>query len=99
MVGVPLIFLSLPIFLRHRQTGLKLFAAGWALQFVGHYFFEKNQPVLFSRDTHPMTILASAVYVYQSWARLLSGRPIVDAPTAAVIELMATPAYGRRQAL
>ncbi|HEY9776956.1 MAG TPA: DUF962 domain-containing protein [Planktothrix sp.] len=78
MVGVPLIFLSLPAVLFSWRTALKLFAAGWGLQFIGHFCFEKNRPVLFSDGDPVMTARAAAIYVYDSWARLFSGRPLGD---------------------
>lgn len=78
MFGVPLIFLSIPTALFNWQSGLRMFAGGWALQFIGHYVFEKNNPVLFSEAGNPLVVVAAAVYVYDGWARLLSGRPLTD---------------------
>lgn len=46
-VGIPLIVLSLPLFLFSWRWALGLFIFGWILQFVGHAI-EGNQPAFFS---------------------------------------------------
>jgi len=78
LFGVPLIALSIPIFFFNWRSGLKLFSLGWALQFAGHYIFEKNKPVLFSEARDPLTVWAALIYVSNGWSRLISGRPIID---------------------
>lgn len=45
-------------------AALVLFVVGWALQFVGHYVYEKKSPAFFRNVTHllvgPLWILAKA---------------------------------------
>jgi len=45
-VGIPLIVISLPLFLFDWRWALGLFIFGWILQFVGHAI-EGNQPAFF----------------------------------------------------
>ena len=45
-VGIPLIVISLPMFLFNWHWALGLFIFGWTLQFVGHAI-EGNQPAFF----------------------------------------------------
>ncbi len=52
-IGIPLIVLSLPLFLVNWRWALGLFIVGWILQFVGH-LVEGNQPAFFS---NPMYLL------------------------------------------
>jgi uncharacterized membrane protein YGL010W len=75
---VPLIALSFLALLFNWRSALKLFSIGWSFQFIGHYVFEKNKPVLFSEARDPLTILAALIYVSNGWSRLLSGRLIFD---------------------
>ncbi|GAC1342116.1 MAG: DUF962 domain-containing protein [Candidatus Dormibacteria bacterium] len=46
LVGIPTVAVSLPLLVARPRTGLKAFAAGWALQVAGHLIFEKNSPAL-----------------------------------------------------
>ena len=50
-VGIPLILISLPLFLFNWRWALALFFAGWVLQFVGH-FIEGNQPAFFRNPVY-----------------------------------------------
>jgi uncharacterized membrane protein YGL010W len=50
-VGIPLIVVSLPLFLFNWRWALALFVAGWVLQFVGH-FIEGNQPAFFRNPVY-----------------------------------------------
>jgi uncharacterized membrane protein YGL010W len=50
-VGIPMIVLSLPLFLWDWRWALALFIAGWVLQFVGH-FIEGNQPAFFRNPVY-----------------------------------------------
>ena len=52
-VGIPLIVISLPLFLINWRWALALLVAGWTLQFVGHAI-EGNQPAFFK---NPMYLL------------------------------------------
>ena len=44
-----------------------LFVGGWALQFIGHYYFEKNSPLLFGDLTNT---LVGVVWAAKEWADL-----------------------------
>lgn len=52
-IGIPLIVISLPLFLLSWRGALALFVVGWILQFVGHAV-EGNQPAFFK---NPMYLL------------------------------------------
>ena len=78
MFGTPIIAASIPLFLYDWRIGGGLFIFGWILQFIGHYVFEKNKPVFFGNPLNPGTYLAALIFASQEWARLLSGRPLVD---------------------
>src|ERR1041384_3710620 len=51
--GIPMILISLPLFLFSWRWALFLFLFGWALQFIGHAI-EGNQPAFFK---NPMYLL------------------------------------------
>ncbi|HEY6231673.1 MAG TPA: DUF962 domain-containing protein [Pyrinomonadaceae bacterium] len=51
--GIPMILISLPLFLFNWRWALFLFLFGWALQFIGHAI-EGNQPAFFK---NPMYLL------------------------------------------
>lgn len=59
-VGIPMIVASLPVAVVSPLTGLGLFTGGWALQFVGHYVFEKNHPAFFA---NPLYLLVGVLWV------------------------------------
>jgi uncharacterized membrane protein YGL010W len=50
-VGIPMIVLSLPLFLFSWRLALSLFVVGWILQFVGHAI-EGNQPAFFKNPVY-----------------------------------------------
>lgn len=77
MFGVPMIVASLPTVFFHWQAAIALFVVGWILQFVGHYVFEKNKPVLMADPKNPFTYFAAFVFVSEEWGRLLTGKPLV----------------------
>jgi uncharacterized membrane protein YGL010W len=52
-IGIPLIVVSLPLFILNWRWALLLFIVGWALQFIGHAI-EGNQPAFFK---NPMYLL------------------------------------------
>jgi uncharacterized membrane protein YGL010W len=79
MVGIPMIVASLPTAVVNPLVGGGLFAAGWALQFTGHYVFEKNKPAFYSDPYH---LLVGPVWVATEWMDLL-GIPVPEALTAA----------------
>lgn len=45
-IGIPLIIVSLPLFLYNWRWALALFISGWVFQFAGHVI-EGNQPAFF----------------------------------------------------
>jgi uncharacterized membrane protein YGL010W len=45
-IGIPMIVVSLPLFIFNWRWALGLFIVGWILQFVGHAI-EGNQPAFF----------------------------------------------------
>jgi uncharacterized membrane protein YGL010W len=73
LFGVPMIALSLPVLLFNRKLGAGLFLGGWALQFIGHFVFEKNRPMLFKDPTDPLTYCSALIFVAQEWLHLLRG--------------------------
>ncbi len=68
MFGIPMILASLPLLPLAPPVGLGLFAGGWALQFVGHYVFEKNDPKFFG---DPLNLIVGVIWAAVEWARLL----------------------------
>lgn len=50
-VGIPLVVVSLPLFLFEWRWALGLFVAGWVLQFVGHAV-EGNSPAFFNNPVY-----------------------------------------------
>ena len=52
-IGIPMIVISLPLFLFNWRWALGLFVLGWTLQFIGHAI-EGNQPAFFK---NPMYLL------------------------------------------
>ena len=65
-VGIPMIVVSLPLFLFDWRWALALFIIGWILQFVGHAI-EGNQPAFFRNPVYllvgPVWLLRRAVSV------------------------------------
>jgi uncharacterized membrane protein YGL010W len=63
-MGIPLIVVSLPVFLFAWRWALGIFVLGWVLQFVGHAI-EGNQPAFFKNPTYllvgPWWLLRRAV--------------------------------------
>jgi uncharacterized membrane protein YGL010W len=74
MVGIPMIVLSIPTVFVNPPAAGGLFVGGWALQFVGHYVFEKNQPAFFG---DPYYLLVGPVWVAAEYMRLL-GLPVPE---------------------
>jgi len=67
LLGVPMICLSIPMFFFDWKRALVLFSGGWFLQFIGHFVFEKNKPVLLSDNRHPYTLLSALIFVGTEW--------------------------------
>ena len=79
LVGIPMIVVSLPTTLVNPLLGGGLFAAGWALQFAGHYVFEKNDPAFYTDFYY---LLVGPAWVAAEWLELL-GLPVPEALTPA----------------
>jgi uncharacterized membrane protein YGL010W len=58
-VGIPLIVISLRLFLLSWRWALGLFIAGWVLQFVGHAI-EGNKPAFFG---NPLYLLVGPLWL------------------------------------
>ena len=67
-VGIPLILISLPLFLFNWRWAVGLFFAGWILQFVGHAI-EGNQPAFFG---NPLYLLIGPLWLVRRAAKALS---------------------------
>lgn len=78
MFGVPLIVLTLPALFFSWKLALACFVFGWFLQFIGHFVFEKNKPVLFSDPSNPLTYFYAIIFVMEEWGKLLTGRSLTD---------------------
>lgn len=79
MVGIPMIVASVPTTFVNPLAGGTLFVAGWALQFAGHYVFEKNEPAFYS---DPYYLLVGPLWVAAEWLELF-GVPVPEALTPA----------------
>jgi uncharacterized membrane protein YGL010W len=79
MIGIPMIVAAVPTSLFNPLAGGSMFVAGWALQFAGHYVFEKNEPAFFS---DPYYLLVGPVWVATEWLELF-GLPVPEALTPA----------------
>jgi len=66
MVGIPMIVVSLPLFLFNFWWALGLFVVGWIFQFIGHAF-EGNQPSFF-RD--PRFLLVGPMFIVKKYRQL-----------------------------
>jgi uncharacterized membrane protein YGL010W len=79
MVGIPLIVASLPVMPLNPPLGGAMFVGGWALQFIGHYVFEKNDPKFFG---DPANLVIGVVWAGMEWAEVfgvhIPGLPTMD---------------------
>jgi hypothetical protein len=78
MIGIPLIVASLPLLPTVPPVGLGMFATGWTIQFVGHYF-EGKKPE-FARN--PINLAIGPMFVAIEWIELLTGKCIYAVPEA-----------------
>jgi uncharacterized membrane protein YGL010W len=76
LFGVPMIAASVPLLFLSARAASQFFVAGWALQLIGHYVYEKNKPVLLSEHGNPMVLLVALVFVSENWAKVLRGVPL-----------------------
>jgi uncharacterized membrane protein YGL010W len=74
MFGIPMIAVSIPLLFFSWPTSVGLFVVGWALQFIGHFVFEHNSPVLFSDPKDPMTYIVALVFCADEWKNLFTGK-------------------------
>ena len=72
MVGIPMIVASIPTAFVNPPVAAGLFVGGWALQYIGHYVFEKNEPAFYG---DPYYLLVGPVWVGAEWAKLF-GLPL-----------------------
>jgi uncharacterized membrane protein YGL010W len=75
MIGIPMIavsFLCLPF---SRKAFLQLQTGGWILQFIGHFVFEHNKPVIFEA-ADPKTLVSALLFTAGEWTRLLDGEDL-----------------------
>ena len=79
MIGVPLIALSIPLALFNKRMALSCFVIGWILQFVGHFVFEKNRPLLMTELRSPLTLLAALTFVLEEWTKVLDNHHEIEA--------------------
>lgn len=79
MFGVPLILTTLPALIFWGWIcAAGCFVFGWFLQFLGHFVWEKNKPVLFSDPKNPLTYFYAVIFVGEEWLRLLTFRSLTD---------------------
>jgi len=67
LVGVPFIAFAIPMFFLNRKKAAMMFSFGWFLQLLGHYVFEHNKPILFTRGRSPYTAISALVFVGEEW--------------------------------
>jgi uncharacterized membrane protein YGL010W len=72
MVGIPMIVASIPTAFVNPPAAGGLFVGGWALQYIGHYVFEKNKPAFYG---DPYYLLVGPVWVAAEWMHLF-GLPV-----------------------
>ncbi len=78
LFGVPLVALSFPLMLINLRRGLTLFGFAWALQFIGHFYFEKNKPVLLTPARTYLLPLAALVTVFRHWRDIFAGEFMLE---------------------
>ncbi|HEX8473168.1 MAG TPA: DUF962 domain-containing protein [Pyrinomonadaceae bacterium] len=66
--GIPMIVVSLPLFIFNWRWALALFIVGWILQFVGHAI-EGNQPAFFRNPVYllvgPLWLVRRAAGIFR----------------------------------
>jgi uncharacterized membrane protein YGL010W len=73
LIGVPMIELSIIFLFIDVRIATLLFVGGWILQFIGHFVFEHNSPMVAAKGAIHLTLLSAAVFVAQEWFYLLFG--------------------------
>jgi uncharacterized membrane protein YGL010W len=79
MVGIPMIVASIPTAVVNPPLAGGLFVGGWALQYAGHYIFEKNSPAFYD---DPYYLLVGPAWTLAEWLKLF-GLPVPEVLTAA----------------
>ena len=74
LIGIPMIAIAIPLAFFNWRHAVSLFVAGWAFQFAGHLFFERNRPLFLSNPKNPYAYLMALVFVGQEWLHLLDGK-------------------------
>jgi uncharacterized membrane protein YGL010W len=74
-IGIPMIVVSLPLFLFDWRWALGLFVVGWILQFLGHAV-EGNQPAFFK---NPVFLLVGPLWLIR---RLASALGLMKSPVS-----------------
>ncbi|MBI2810633.1 MAG: DUF962 domain-containing protein [Candidatus Melainabacteria bacterium] len=75
MIGIPMIAIGWMCLPFSRKAFLQLHTGGWILQFIGHYVFEHNKPVILEvRD--PKTVVSALIFTCEEWRRLLDGEEL-----------------------
>ncbi|HEY9684196.1 MAG TPA: DUF962 domain-containing protein [Oculatellaceae cyanobacterium] len=86
MIGIPLMVMSIPTLLFNRKMALQMQAGGLALQFIGHYVFEHNKPVLLeTRD--PLVLIAALQFCGEQWWLVLQGKGLEESCEEAEISV------------
>jgi uncharacterized membrane protein YGL010W len=79
MLGVPMIALSFPLLIINPRKSLTLFFLGWTLQLIGHYYFERNKPVLFTRTGKNFWVpIVAMLMVSKYWRAVLTGNCSIE---------------------
>ncbi len=71
MIGVPLIALSIPISFFNKRLATSFFVIGWIFQFIGHFVYQHNRPMILSEMRSPLTLLAALTFVTEEWVKFL----------------------------
>lgn len=72
LIGTPIIVFGMPLVFAKPRLGLPMFLGGWALQIIGHRFFEHNMP---STHKGPLTYqLTGLIHVCEQYGEMLARR-------------------------
>lgn len=71
MIGVPLIALSIPVSFFNKRLAAGMFVVGWIFQFIGHFVYQHNRPMIMTEMRNPMTLLAALTFVTEEWVKFL----------------------------
>ncbi len=75
MIGIPIVALSVLMLFFRPRLAMQMHLVGWLLQFIGHYFYEHNKPVLLETKD-PLILLAALQFCRDEWIRALEGRQL-----------------------